>query len=265
MSLFETIESAGWRRLITPASALWLAVAVLAMRLGPLSERALQWDAWVFPSALAATVLAASVVVEVLGRAIRLCWLGYGIPGLVAAPLRAWRRKRWERAERLAATATGDARQRYIAQRNSVALAYPVSPTWMGDRRWALEIRVRNEYGLDVASVWPRLWTLLPNTIRSAVTAAQSAYCDASRWMAWALVYAVSAAVWWPALVVAVPAAVLGVMRGRIAMAALTELAEAAVDLYGIDLARELGVVGDKGVLSEADGREINKRTRKSA
>ncbi|MEU0884326.1 hypothetical protein ABZ345_37525 [Lentzea sp. NPDC005914] len=88
---------------------------------------------------------------------------------------------------------------------------------------------------IDLAFGWSRLWLVLPDTVRAEITAAEAAF------------------------------GVTGWAKGRHAIAELTALSEAAVDLHGRTLARALGV-GDQeetGVLTIEQGRAITALVRK--
>ena len=64
----------------------------------------------------------------------------------------------------------------------------------------------------------------------------------AARLAGWGLLYATLGAFWWPALVIGLVALPAARHRARLAVAVYAELAEAAVDLYGRDLAVQLGL-----------------------
>jgi hypothetical protein len=221
--------------------------------------------------------------------------VGLAVQGL-AGPLRAWwlgqwpaalsrvagwrtraRRRRWHElvAARLARqeehpprARTGEQQQeidRAAARVNRIALAEPGRPTWMGDRVHAVEQISRDRYGLDLTFAWPRLWLVLPDNVRAEITAAHGQFAAAVVTGAWALPYLVLGVVWPVVLPVAVAVAVTGWSRARAAMSALTELAEAAIDLHGRALAAALGVAEDgaSGPLTPAEGDQVTGITRK--
>jgi hypothetical protein len=134
----------------------------------------------------------------------------------------------------------------------------------MGDRAAALETRVRNEYGLDLPSAWPRLWLVLPESARTDLRRATRAYQDASRWGAWSVAYAATALAWWPVAGLAVVTLAAAVQSGRAATAAATDLAEAVFDLHAVHLATRLGFPAEGSPLVPEVGRRINARNRKS-
>ncbi|MEU4711170.1 hypothetical protein AB0G00_32575 [Nocardia salmonicida] len=236
-----------WHQAVAVASSGWFGVLTLL-------------------SGLVATGLAAATVAEIAARVIRLCWLGYRLPRCLALLLVRWRRWRWDSANLQSQTASTEFARRHAGQRrNRIALAVPESPTWMGDRVAALDSRVRSEYGIDVASAWSRLWLLLSESERTDLREARRRNVRASRAMAWAGIYAVTAVLWWPLSIVAIAGAIAALTAGRAATAAATDLAEALVDLHAVALAGALGVEVNGEVVTSSEGRNINRRNRKGA
>ncbi|WP_433217588.1 hypothetical protein [Microtetraspora malaysiensis] len=245
--------------------------------------------------ALVASLLAAmgcGLVVRAAGGAVQRVWGGAWPLRRVARGLTGWRRERWARAAarcdeawrkagRLAAAgdsapgAAGEAvsaldvareeAERLNAERNRIALAEPRRPTWMGDRLCAADLRVLSRYGLDLDSAWPRLWLIMPDTVRAELRTARDGYDEAARITAWALLYLLVGAWWWPAVVIAAVLAAVGIRRGRAAMDALCELAESTVDLYGRDLSTALGLDGGPGPIRPDHGKILREHLRKGA
>lgn len=118
----------------------------------------------------------------------------------------------------------------------------PDHPTWIGDRWRAGEIRVRRAYGLDLTAVWPRLWTVLPEQLRTDITTAQLACTSAATLTGWACLYGVLVVLWWPALLIGMTLLGTALVRARMATATLCELVETAADLYTPQLAEQLGI-----------------------
>ncbi|CAL9420017.1 hypothetical protein [Streptomyces sp. enrichment culture] len=139
------------------------------------------------------------------------------------------RRARAWRAADEAYDQHGDPAQ--AARRNALSLIPPQHPTWLGDRLHAPSVRLRQEYGIDLAVVWPRLWLILPTTTRDTLTATRTRLDAAFTLGGWALLYLVPALVWWPAAVIAATAATVARRRAAVAAEAYAELVEAAVDL----------------------------------
>jgi hypothetical protein len=210
------------------------------------------------------------LAVQALAGVTRLLWLGHW-PG----PLLRWRvavrRRRWhdlvERRRRLN-TEHPDRREdidRLAARANRIALAEPGRPTWMGDRVHAVERVALARFGLDLTFGWPRLWLVLPETVRAEITAAEAGFAAAIATGTWSMPYLALAVVWWPAAVVGVLFGLTGWHRARAAIGELGALSEAAVDLYGGTLAQALGVrePDETGVLTTEQGRKITAIVRK--
>ncbi|GGP87343.1 hypothetical protein [Streptosporangium pseudovulgare] len=149
-----------------------------------------------------------------------------------------------------------------ISARNDIALCLPRHPTWIGDRLYAMDRRVHDAYDLDLTGAWPRLWLVIPDTARAELTAARDAHAAAARLAGWAVLYLSVAAVWWPAVLVAMIVGATAWARARATTASLADLVEASVDLYGRDLAVQLGLPGD-GPMSRETGLAITSALRK--
>jgi hypothetical protein len=146
--------------------------------------------------------------------------------------------------------------------RNRIALAVPVRPTWMGDRITAAATRVQADYGLDLASAWPRLWLLASPEQRAPVQQTVAELDTAATLAVWGSGYLVVGAFWWPSALLGLALIVAGRQRGRRAVDGYAELAEAIVDLGLSDLAQRLGIAGSD--VAEV-GAEITSRLRKGA
>lgn len=219
------------------------------------------------------------LVVQALTAPVRGLWLGQwprGLHGLRDRLTRA-RSDRWNAhvETRHALQRAHPAAERTPAQQaaidaaadraNRIALAPPARPTWMGDRVAAVEQVALNRYSLDLAFAWPRLWLVLPDPVRADISAAHGQFAATVVTFAWAIPYAVLTVWWWPAAVVALAVALTGWTRARSALAELTDLTEAAVDLHGRTLATSLGTSPPEttGPLSQDEGRAITRQTRK--
>jgi len=145
--------------------------------------------------------------------------------------------------------------------RNRIALAEPSRATWMGDRIAAVDVRVYSQYHLDLVTVWPRLWLLLPDAVRTELRAAHGRFQDATGTAAWGLMYTVVGLWWWPAALLGTVLAVVAWRRGRVATGGLADLIEATVDLFHRDLGAALGVPPE----STDPGDEMTRRLSKGA
>ena len=109
-------------------------------------------------------------------------------------------------------------------------------------------------YALDLTAAWPRLWLIVPDQVRTELGGARDTFNAAARFAAWAVLYLILGAWWWPAVPVALIVGTAAVRRGRLAAGNLADLIESAVDLYGGDLAAKLGV---PDALTPTQGRQL--------
>jgi hypothetical protein len=218
-------------------------------------------------------------VVQALAGVTRRVWLGqWPRPlGPVAAARTARRRAQWHRLaeERLAleraspGTRTREQQDEIdtVAHRlTRLAMAEPGRPTWMGDRIHAVESIAYHRYGLDLTYGWSRLWLVLPDPTRTELATANSAFAAAVATGTWAAPYLLLTVVWWPAVLVAAGIGLTGWARARAAVADLTTLTEAALDLHGRTLAAALGVgdpAEETGPLTISEGERITDLVRK--
>jgi hypothetical protein len=210
------------------------------------------------------------LAVQALAGVTRLVWLG-----VWAGPVLRWRvasrRRQWHSLVELRRQLSSEHpdRQedidRLAARANRIALAEPGRPTWMGDRVHAVEQVALARFGLDLTFGWPRLWLVLPETVRAEITAAEAGFAASVATGTWSMPYLVLTIVWWPAAVVGVAFGIAGWWRARAAIGDFGALSEAAVDLHGRTLAQALGVCGpdETGVLTIEQGRKITAIVRK--
>ncbi len=270
-----------WMALLVLPGALYAALVVTAPRLGQrhaLDVRRLVdavggwangYDHRPVPAVLlAAALLLAAVAVGLLARAagalVEAVWLAAG-PAWLVGPLVRRRAARWERADLAARGASDRDAAARAAARNAIALTRPARPTWIGDRLRGAGVRVRHQYGLDLAFGWPRLWGLLPESCRADLLAARGALTEAAVQTGWGLLYLALGARWWPAALTGLVLAVVGWRRGRVAASTLADLTESAVDLHVRDLARALGVDLAADRVTPAIGRRMSEEFRKGA
>ncbi|MEU6378083.1 hypothetical protein [Streptomyces sp. NPDC046909] len=150
---------------------------------------------------------------------------------LAAAQAAQAARARAARYADIAAHHTGSAAAQ-AARRNALSLIRPEHPTHLGDRLRAPAVRLGAEYGIDLATVWPRLWLLLPASTRDTLTATRARLDAAFALGGWAVLYLPLALCWWPAGLIALVTALVSRRRAALAAEAYAELVEAAVDLH---------------------------------
>ncbi|MFG1953410.1 hypothetical protein [Micromonospora sp. NPDC048830] len=166
-------------------------------------------------------------------------------------------RSRWSRRSRTLAAArrTGTP---------TVAAYLPQRPTWLGDRARLVEARVRAQYHVSAALVWPRLWLLLDEDARQPVTDARTRYGEAVALVGWGLLYLALGLRWWPALLVGAGVLLTAWRRLRDTLGELAELIESAIDLRLRDLAAALGLPLAGAEVSASEGRALDDRLGKS-
>jgi hypothetical protein len=212
-----------------------------------------------------AGVLAASIgaglAASVAGNLVERTWLLHG-DHYPARAVRAWRIRKWAAAEARVREAQPPVLGSAIARRNAISLIQADRPTWIGDRLHALDERIWRAYDLDLSAAWPALWTLASQELRSDLAAAQDAFSSAARLTGWGFLYLVITPWWWPSALIAVITLIAGRNKARSATETLASLVEATVDLYGRNLAAELGL-SCAGPLSKAVGLAITSTVRK--
>ncbi|MEH1058702.1 hypothetical protein V6U89_26260 [Micromonospora sp. CPCC 206171] len=235
-----------WRQALGPLGALWVAAAAVAVapghdprRLGLPPDVASGWPQALLVVAVVLAWTAVGLLVPLLAAPISALWLGRWPVG--AGPLTAWRRERWNRADRLVARLTeadapAEVQARAMTRRAAIALAAPCRSTWMGDRWSAVGQRVAEAYGLDLVTAWPRLWLALPEPARAELRVAKTGWDRSTQLAAWAVPFGALGVVWWPLFGVAAVMGVAGWLRGRVAVTYRADLIEAAFDLHAAGL-----------------------------
>ncbi|NUR42210.1 MAG: hypothetical protein HOV73_19190 [Streptomyces sp.] len=221
----------------------------------------------VLPVLSAAAGLAARGAAALLGRLWFDPWpRGLGRPAL---RLTAARAARWEAADavfRAEPDRTPARLDALAARRNAVALVPPARPTWSGDRLRAVDVRVWGWYRLDVVFAWPRLWLVLTESEQNALRAARTELDAAVALAGWGVLTLLPALWWWPAVLPAGALVAVGLRRTRAAVDTLAHLTEAAFDLRGGLLARELGFAVAEGERLTPDvGARVTAHLRKHA
>ncbi len=213
-------------------------------------------------------VLAGSVVaglaVAALGRLTEIAWT---VPGRrpPAKWLTDWRRTRSRKAKGVADNPASSQAQirKAIARADRICLLDADRPTWLGDRLRVSEVRVQQTYGLDLNAAWPRLWLIVPDVVRTEISAARDSFSASARLIGWAVLYLVLAIWWWPAAPVALIVATAGVIKAHLAVGDLADLVESAVDLHSRALATHLGRAVT-GQVTAVTGAELTTLMRKS-
>jgi hypothetical protein len=141
-----------------------------------------------------------------------------------------------------------------LAARNRICLVPPARPTWMADRMRAAGERVHLAYGLDLVSLWPRLWLAVPDPVRAELATARTTVAGDARLFAWGLLYLVPALWWWPALLITVLACSVAVHRARGSADVLADLVESTVDLHAREVAIRLGFTPNETLTPETGG-----------
>jgi hypothetical protein len=270
-----------WAALLVVPGLLYLAAVTAAAVLG--QARALSYPdlsrkiaAWAASPAskspggtvlIVAAILAGSVVAGLAavagGRFTEILWT---LPGK-RAPAK-WladaRRNRSQEAKAIADTSADPAAvDKAIARADRICLIQADRPTWVGDRLRACRVRIERAYGLDLNAAWPRLWLIVPDTVRTELGTASDAFTAAARLTAWAVLYLILGIWWWPAVIIALIAGATGIIRARQATGNLADLIESTVDLHSRDLATQLGGQAP-GQVTPVIGRRLTTQMRKS-
>jgi len=145
----------------------------------------------------------------------------------------------------LEGTATAEEQARFQqldrARRRVPSRPERLMPTRVGNTLRAAESRPVDKYGLDPVAVWPHLWLLLPEHVRTELLTARAAVDGAVMGLLWALL-STGFTVWtWWALPAGLGVAALALLVWLPARAAtFGDLFEAAFDLHRLDLYRQL-------------------------
>ncbi|TDD38154.1 hypothetical protein E1287_06285 [Actinomadura sp. KC06] len=135
------------------------------------------------------------------------------------------------------------ARHKAARDRDRIAVERPARPTWSGDRVHAVAVRLDRHHHLDLATVWPQLWLILPDAVRRELNDARADVARAATLGAWAVLYVPLAVWWWPAAPIAIVIAVTARHRIRTSTNAYARFLEAATRMHATTLAVRLGIV----------------------
>jgi hypothetical protein len=270
-----------WAALLVVPGLLYLAAVTAAAVLGQahalsypdLSRKIAAWAASPASKSaggtvlIVAAILAGSVVAGLAaaagGRFTEIVWT---LPGkrVPAKWLADYRRERSRDAKAIADTSTDPAAvDKAIARADRICLIQADRPTWIGDRLRACRVRIERVYGLDLNAAWPRLWLIVPDTVRTELGAARDAFTAAARLTAWAVLYLILGIWWWPAVIIALITGTTAIIRARQATGNLADLIESTVDLHSRDLAAQFGDQAP-GQVTPVTGRQLTTRMRKS-
>lgn len=236
-------DQSGWRGFLTPGAVLWLVLAVLS-RWNVDSTGVLSWRHAVSTGlVLVAAMLTVGLVHRMVERLLAAAWLGTWGDTFFRPVLRR-RQRLWSEADDAYRAAVSDHRAQDAEAaaiiRVRIALAPPVKALWIADRFAALESRVRAEYGIDLASVWPRLWLVLPEHARAELRSSVESWRASTAWGAWGVLYLLLIPACWPAAVLGALTLTWAVRCARDATERITDLAESACDHYVSDLVQSL-------------------------
>ncbi|WP_053711755.1 hypothetical protein [Streptomyces sp. NRRL B-3648] len=145
-----------------------------------------------------------------------------------------------------------------------IATEPPDRPTWSGDRIHAVSVRLERDHHIDLPTVWPYLWLVLPDGTRSEITAAEQALTRATTLAGWSLLYAPLTVWWWPAAPLSAALFLTARHRFRGSIDTYAQLMEASARLHLTDLTTQLGIdhTGPvDAVLGEALTQHVRPRT----
>ncbi|MEV7782323.1 hypothetical protein [Kitasatospora sp. NPDC088351] len=137
-----------------------------------------------------------------------------------------------------------DGRQRHLAARRTVRISVerPERPTWSGDRVHAASVRLDRDAHVNLLTVWPHLWLVLPGEVRGEIGTARASLARAAVLGGWAVLYLPLVWWWWPAALLGVALAATSARRIRAASDVYATLLEATARLHLTDLAEKLQV-----------------------
>jgi hypothetical protein len=270
-----------WAALLVVPGLLYLAAVTAAAVLGQahalsypdLSRKIAVWAASPASKSpggtvlIVAAILAGSVVAGLAaaagGRFTEILWT---LPGkrVPAKWLADRRRNRSRKAKAIADTSPDPAQvDKAIARADRICLIQADRPTWIGDRLRACRVRIERASGLDLNAAWPRLWLIVPDTVRTELGTARDAFTAAARLTAWAVLYLILGIWWWPAVIIALITGTTAIIRAHQATDNLADLIESTVDLHSRDLATQLGDQAP-GPVTPVTGRRLTTQMRKS-
>lgn len=281
-----------WLTLLFLPGALYLAVLAAAWHADGLSPApAVHWvgeltraqrpDSSVIVVLIVIAVLAAAagLTASALGTLIERLWLAED-PKTWPWPMKSaalwWtarRRKRWgkaaeqERELRLRykrglvpdadPSGVGEGQLAAASRRvRAIAVEEPERVTWMGDRLQAPVTGYRREHALDLPSIWPHLWLVLPDAARTELERTREALRKAAVLAGWGCLYTAAVVLWPLAAAPLVLVFLTAWRRGRAAVDAYARLVDAVTRLHAPALAAALGL-DHTGPLNPHTGRAM--------
>ena len=138
-------------------------------------------------------------------------------------------------------TLTPEGREEY-ARLDVLLHYYPIyiMPTQLGNILRAAEERPKNQYGLDPFICWPRLWLLLPDSVKTELTEARMTLNTGARIWLWSLLFFLWSPLAWWAAVASILSTCLAYRWMLNAAIIYGDLLESAFDLYRIELYKSL-------------------------
>ena len=115
-----------------------------------------------------------------------------------------------------------------------------VMPTQLGNILRAAEERPKNQYGLDTFICWPRLWLLLPDSVKTELTEARMNLNTGARIWLWSILFILWTPLAWWAFPAGILSAYLSYRWMLNAAIIYGDLLESAFDLYHIKLYQSL-------------------------
>lgn len=133
----------------------------------------------------------------------------------------------------------------------------PSRPTWFGDRMNAVAEGLRRDSALELSTIWPHLWLLMPTESRDMVVQARQALGKATTLTGWGLLYLPLALWWWPAALTGAVLVFAGWLRARSATETYAVLVEAVVRLHLGVLAQHFDL-NTKGLITKDLGANLS-------
>jgi hypothetical protein len=113
-------------------------------------------------------------------------------------------------------------------------------PTRLGNLLRAAEMRPLNKYELDAVICWPRLWLVLPDSVKKELQEARAELNTAARVWLWSLLFLIWTVWAWWAAPVGLLSALFAYRWALDAAATYCDLLESAFDLHRTDLYKAL-------------------------